>query len=292
MNNQNNIQEFNANSNQGNIAGSIPEFSTANVRTPDSSNEPRTPDISDTHKFDSNNGGINGGGELVRITELTKRYGKKSALSRVSLTLEPGRIVGLLGPNGSGKTTLMKILTGTIRSFEGDVTVNGKEIGPESKALISYLPDTTYHSPWMCPLDMISLFRDFYADFDEVKCREMLKRLDLNEKQKIRTMSKGMMEKFQLCLVMARNAKLYILDEPIGGVDPAARDYILDTILSNYSEDATIFMSTHLISDVERIFDTVIFLKEGEIVLQGNIDNIRAKEGKSIDELFREVFKC
>jgi ABC-2 type transport system ATP-binding protein len=144
----------------------------------------------------------------------------------------------------------------------------------------------------MTPLDVISLFKDFYADFDEHKCREMLKRLGLSEKQRIKTMSKGMIEKFQLCLVMSRNARLYILDEPIGGVDPAARDYILDTILTNYNEDATIFMSTHLISDVERIFDTVIFLKEGEIVLEGNIDNIRAKEEKSIDELFREVFKC
>jgi len=231
-------------------------------------------------------------GELVRITGLTKKYGKKTALSNVNLTLEPGRIVGLLGPNGSGKTTLMKILAGTIKDFQGSVTVNGKEIGPETKAIISYLPDTTYHSPWMRPSDMIALFRDFYADFDEQKCRGMLRRLGLDEKQKISTMSKGMMEKFQLCMVMSRNARLYILDEPIGGVDPASRDFILDTILTNYSEDATIFMSTHLISDVERIFDTVIFLKEGEIVLQGDIDNIREKEGKSIDELFREVFKC
>ncbi|MEL7656525.1 MAG: ABC transporter ATP-binding protein, partial [Bacillota bacterium] len=166
------------------------------------------------------------------------------------------------------------------------------DIGPSTKALVSYLPDSTYFSPWMCPLDMIALFKDFYADFDEHKCLEMLKRLGLNEKQKIKTMSKGMIEKFQLCLVMSRNARLYILDEPIGGVDPAARDYILDTILTNYNEDSTIFMSTHLISDVERIFDTVIFLKEGEIVLQGNIDNIRAEEEKSIDQLFREVFKC
>lgn len=231
-------------------------------------------------------------GELVRITSLTKKYGNKAALSNVNLTLESGHIVGLLGPNGSGKTTLIKILTGAIKDFDGAVTINGKTIGPESKALVSYLPDTAYFSPWMCPLDMIALFRDFYSDFDEHKCLEMLKRLGLNEKQKIKTMSKGMIEKFQLCLVMSRNAMLYILDEPIGGVDPAARDYILDTILANYNEEATIFMSTHLISDVERIFDTVIFLREGEIVLQGNIDNIRAEEEKSIDQLFREVFKC
>lgn len=230
--------------------------------------------------------------ELVKITDLTKKYGKKTALSHVNLTLEPGRIVGLLGPNGSGKTTLIKILTGAIRDFEGAVTVNGKQIGPESKALVSYLPDTTYHSEWMCPLHMIAIFKDFYADFDETKCREMLQRMGLNERQRIKTMSKGMQEKFQLCMVMSRNAKIYVLDEPIGGVDPAARDYILDTILTNYSEDATIFMSTHLISDVEKIFDTVIFLREGEVVLEGNIDNIREKEGKSIDALFREVFKC
>ena len=230
--------------------------------------------------------------ELVRITNLTKKYQNKSALSNVNLTLESGHIVGLLGPNGSGKTTLIKILTGAINEYDGAVTINGKAIGPESKALVSYLPDTAYFSPWMCPLDMIALFKDFYSDFNEHKCLEMLKRLGLNEKQKIKTMSKGMIEKFQLCLVMSRNAMLYVLDEPIGGVDPAARDYILDTILTNYNEDATIFLSTHLISDVERIFDTVIFLKEGEVVLQGNIDNIREEEGKSIDQLFREVFKC
>lgn len=229
---------------------------------------------------------------LVKVTGLTKKYQNKAALSNLNLELEPGHIIGLLGPNGSGKTTLIKILTGAIRDFDGAVTIGGKTIGPDTKAMVSYLPDTAYFSPWMCPLDMIGLFRDFYADFDEHKCREMLKRLDLNEKQKIKTMSKGMIEKFQLCLVMSRNARLYILDEPIGGVDPAARDYILDTILTNYSEDATIFMSTHLISDVERIFDTVVFLREGEIVLQGNIDNIREKEEKSIDQLFREVFKC
>jgi ABC-2 type transport system ATP-binding protein len=230
--------------------------------------------------------------ELVRITNLTKKYNSKAALSNINLTLESGHIVGLLGPNGSGKTTLIKILTGVLNDYEGAVSINGKSVGPESKALVSYLPDTAYFSPWMRPLDMIALFKDFYSDFNEHKCLEMLRRLGLNEKQRIKTMSKGMIEKFQLCLVMSRNAMLYILDEPIGGVDPAARDYILDTILSNYNEDATIFLSTHLISDVERIFDTVVFLKEGEIVLQGNIDNIREEEGKSIDQLFREVFKC
>ncbi|WP_227017533.1 ABC transporter ATP-binding protein [Sinanaerobacter chloroacetimidivorans] len=230
--------------------------------------------------------------KLVEIQNLTKHYKNKAALLDLNLTLEPGHIVGLLGPNGSGKTTLLKILTGVIRDYSGKVTIQGNEIGPSTKALVSYLPDSSYFSPWMCPLDVISLFKDFYSDFDEKKCIEMLGRLGLSEKQKIKTMSKGMLEKFQLCLVMSRNALLYLLDEPIGGVDPAARDFILDTILSNYNEAGTIFMSTHLISNVERIFDTVMFLKEGEIVLQDDIDNIRLKEGKSIDQLFREVFKC
>lgn len=230
--------------------------------------------------------------ELVKIAGLTKKYGAKTALSDLNLTVEPGHIVGLLGPNGSGKTTLIKILTGVIKDYRGEVSIGGNAVGPATKALVSYLPDTAYFSPWMTPLSMISLFKDFYADFNEAKCLEMLRRLGLNEKQRIKTMSKGMIEKFQLCLVMSRNARLYVLDEPIGGVDPAARDFILDTILTNYSEDSTIFMSTHLISDVERIFDTVVFLKEGEVVLQGNIDSIREKEEKSIDQLFREVFKC
>lgn len=229
---------------------------------------------------------------LVSISGLTKKYKNKAVLKDLNLTLEPGHIVGLLGPNGSGKTTLIKILTGAIQDFQGSVLINGSEVGSSTKALVSYLPDTPYFDTWMTPGDMICLFKDFYQDFDEKKCLDMLQRLGLSKNQKIKTMSKGMIEKFQLCLVMARNARLYILDEPIGGVDPAARDFILDTILTNYNEDATILMSTHLIADVERIFDTVLFLREGEIVLQGDIDNIRAQEGKSIDQLFREVFKC
>ena len=240
----------------------------------------------------SGSGSKAGSSELIKITALTKKYKTKEVLSNIDLSIEPGHIVGLLGPNGSGKTTLIKILTGAIREYNGKVTINGNPVGPSTKALVSYLPDTSYFSPWMCPTDMITLFKDFYQDFDEKKCYDMLHRLGLNEKQKIKTMSKGMIEKFQLCLVMSRNALLYVLDEPIGGVDPAAREFILDTILTNYNEDATILMSTHLISDVERIFDTVIFLKEGEVVLQGNIDNIREDKGKSIDQLFREVFKC
>ena len=229
---------------------------------------------------------------LVEIINVTKTYQSKAALSNLNLSLKPGHIVGLLGPNGSGKTTLMKILAGVLKDYEGSVTINGESIGPNTKAVVSYLPDVSYFSAWMRPIDVMALFKDFYADFDEGKCSEMVKKLGLDEKQRIKTMSKGMIEKFQLCLVMSRNAMLYVLDEPIGGVDPAARDYILDTILSNYNEDGTIFLSTHLISDVERLFDTVVFIKEGEVVLNGEIDTIREKEGKSIDQLFREVFKC
>lgn len=235
---------------------------------------------------------LNQGGSLVEVKALTKSYKSKAVLNNISLALEPGHIVGLLGPNGSGKTTLIKILTGAIKDYQGNVSINGDPVGPGTKAVVSYLPDTAYFSPWMRPTDMISLFKDFYADFDDKKCLDMLHRLGLSEKQRIKSMSKGMIEKFQLCLVMSRNALFYVLDEPIGGVDPAARDFILDTILTNYNENSTILMSTHLISDVERIFDTVIFLREGEIVLQGNIDNIREEEGKSIDQLFREGFKC
>ncbi|HPF19669.1 MAG: ABC transporter ATP-binding protein [Anaerovoracaceae bacterium] len=229
---------------------------------------------------------------LVEIANVTKTYQSRKALSALNLNLEPGHIVGLLGPNGSGKTTLMKILTGVLKDYTGTVTINGETVGAKTKALVSYLPDVSYFSAWMRPTDVIALFKDFYADFDEQKCLEMVKRLGLDEKQRIKTMSKGTIEKFQLCLVMSRNALLYVLDEPIGGVDPAARDYILSTILSNYNEAGTIFVSTHLISDVEKIFDTVVFLKEGEVVLHGEIDEIRQREGKSIDELFREVFKC
>jgi ABC-2 type transport system ATP-binding protein len=229
---------------------------------------------------------------LVEIANVTKTYQSRKALSALNLNLEPGHIVGLLGPNGSGKTTLMKILTGVLKDYTGAVTINGETVGAKTKALVSYLPDVSYFSAWMRPIDVIALFKDFYADFDEQKCLEMVKRLGLDEKQRIKTMSKGTIEKFQLCLVMSRNALLYVLDEPIGGVDPAARDYILSTILSNYNEAGTIFISTHLISDVEKIFDTVVFLKEGEVVLHGEIDEIRQREGKSIDELFREVFKC
>ncbi len=237
-------------------------------------------------------GNMSGQNQLVSICNLTKKYNQKPALSNLNLSFGPGHIIGLLGPNGSGKTTLLKILAGVCNDYEGTVTINGMPIGAQTKAMVSYLPDTSYFSPWMTPLDMMNLFQDFYFDFDEAKCEDMMGRLRLNPKQKIKQMSKGTIEKFQLSLVMSRKAKLYLLDEPIGGVDPAARDFILDTILNHYNEEGTILLSTHLISDVERIFDTIIFLKDSEIVLQGDIDSIREEEGKSIDHLFREVFKC
>ncbi len=231
-------------------------------------------------------------GPLVRIQNLSKQYGHKLALKNVSLELQPGAIIGLLGPNGSGKTTMLKILGGVNTIYGGSVLIDGQAPGVYTKSVVSYLPDKTYFGDWMKPKDVIALFKDFYTDFNEAKCQEMLQRLSLDINQRIKTMSKGTIEKFQLCLTMSRDAKLFLLDEPIGGVDPAARDFILDTILNNYNENATILMSTHLIADVERIFDTVIFLKDGEIALHDQIDVIRAEQGKSIDALFREVFKC
>ena len=229
---------------------------------------------------------------IIKTDNVSKAYNGKNVLNNINLELKKGHIIGLLGPNGSGKTTLMKILTGTMMDYTGNVLIEEKPVGVKTKAIVSYLPDSSYFSSWMKPIDLIQMFSDFYEDFDSEKCQKMLDSLGLDKNQRIKTMSKGMIEKMQLCLVMSRNARLYVLDEPIGGVDPAARDYILDTILSNYNEDSTILMSTHLIPDVERIFDTYVFFKEGNIVMQGEIDDIREREGKSIDELFREVFKC
>lgn len=228
----------------------------------------------------------------AEVRNLTKNYGRFTALKDVNLVLPKGKIIGLLGPNGSGKTTLIKILTGLITNFNGEVLVEGKPVGACSKALVSYLPDRNYFADWMRAKDAIFLFSDMYTDFNGAKAFQMLDRLGLNAEQKIKSMSKGMIDKFQLCLVMSREARLYILDEPLGGVDPAARDFILDTVLKNYSEDSSVIISTHLISDVERIFDTVIFLKQGQVMLCDEIDTLREKTQKSVDQLFREVFKC
>ena len=229
---------------------------------------------------------------LIEVSHLSKYYGKKAALNNVSLTLEPGKIIGLLGPNGSGKTTLIKVLNGLLKDIKGEVMIHGQKPGKSTKAIISYLPDDDYFSDWMKAEDAVQLFKDFYKDFDADKASSLMERLSIDPKQRIKTMSKGQKEKFQLSLVMSRNALVYIFDEPIGGVDPAAREVILDIILNNYSEDSLVLISTHLITDIEKIFDEVIFLKEGEVVLHRNVEELRSETGKSVDELFREVFKC
>ncbi len=229
---------------------------------------------------------------LLEFTNVTKTYGNKQALSNVNFTLEAGKIFGLLGPNGSGKTTIMKLINGLIQPTSGTVLINGAAPGIASKKAISFLPDRTYLNNWMRVRDTFDMFGDFYADFDRVKAEEMLKSLQIDGSAPLKSLSKGTLEKVQLILVMARKAKLYLLDEPIAGVDPAARDYILRTILNNYGEDSTILLSTHLITDVEKIFEQVLFIKNGQIDLQGNVDDIRAQYNNSIDGLFREVYKC
>ncbi len=231
-------------------------------------------------------------GELLTFSKVTKTFGNKTALSNVSFSLESGKIVGLLGPNGSGKTTILKLANGLLQPTSGEILIEGSHLGIKSKSIVSFLPERTYLNDWMRVCDLFAFFSDFYADFSMEKARDMLHSLHINENDKLKTMSKGTKEKVQLILVMSRNAHIYLLDEPIGGVDPAARDYILNTIISNYSENSTVLISTHLIQDVEKIFDDVLFLSDGEIVLNDSVDNIREKNGKAIDELFREVFKC
>ena len=229
---------------------------------------------------------------LIKVSSLTKKYGSFTALNDINLEIESGHITGLLGPNGSGKTTLIKIICGLLVPTAGEVTVEGNPVGVESKKVISYLPDTTYLGKSSPVQEVIDYFRDFYEDFDENRAYDMLQKLGIDPRSRLRALSKGTKEKVQLILVMSRRADLYILDEPIAGVDPAARDYILNTIITNYDENASILISTHLISDVENILDEVIFLKQGNIVRQCAVDDIRSNEGKSVDALFREVFKC
>ena len=229
---------------------------------------------------------------LLEANNLSKSYGAFPALQNVNLTINCGRIIGLLGPNGSGKTTLLKIINGLLVPSSGSITIGGEAPGVITKQHISYLPDTSYFPKWMKITDLFTYFNDFYADFDEAKAREMLHRLNINEKMKLKQMSKGTLEKVQLILTMSRNANLYCLDEPIGGVDPATRDYILQTIINNYSENASVLISTHLISDVESILDDVIFLQDGQIRLQSSVEDIREQNGQSVDSLFREVFRC
>ena len=229
---------------------------------------------------------------LIACRGLYKSYGLRPALSGVDLEVGPGRIVGLLGPNGSGKTTLIKLLCGLLQPTTGRLAVDGAPIGPCTKSVVSYLPDRMYFANWMRAVDLFDLFRDFYADFDYEKALSMCRSLGVEPRDRLKSMSKGTKEKVQLVLVMARAAKLYLLDEPIAGVDPAARDFILRTILTNYNENGTVLISTHLISDIEKVLDEAIFLKEGKIMLHTTVDDIREKEGKSVDALFREIFRA
>ncbi len=229
---------------------------------------------------------------VLECKGLTKQYGRTLALDDVSFTLEEGRIVGLLGPNGSGKTTFIKLCNGLLTPSSGELRICGYAPGKESKALVSYLPDRPYLPNWMDVTQALDMYEDFYADFDRKRALEMLAHLGIVEKQRIRQMSKGTKEKVQLILVMSRAAKLYLLDEPIGGVDPATRDYMLKTIITNYEPQSTVLISTHLIADVEQALDQVIFIDHGRIVLQSDTDLIRAEKGMSVDALFREVFKC
>lgn len=230
--------------------------------------------------------------DILTCTGLVKSYGSKLALNHIDLSLPQGKIVGLLGPNGSGKTTLIKLTAGILTPTAGEILIDGRAPGVGTKEIVSYLPERSYLNDWMSAGQIIDMFRDFYADFDPNKAYDMLDRLGVSRRDKLKTMSKGTKEKVQLILVMSRNAGLYLLDEPIGGVDPAARDYILNTIISNYAENSTVVISTHLISDVEQVLDEVVFISGGKIALQSSVDDIREKEGKSVDALFREVFKC
>lgn len=228
----------------------------------------------------------------IEINGLTKTFGDLTALDNVTVSLEKGQIVGLLGPNGSGKTTLIKILNGLLTPTAGSALINGSRPGVETKRAVAYLPDRNALPDYMTTDQLMDLYGDFFADFNRLKAEAMVDDLGIDRKQQMKKMSKGTKEKLQLCLVMAREADVYLLDEPIGGVDPATRDYILRTIISNYNEDAVVLISTHLIADIESVLDDVIFLKQGRIELHKKADEIREETGESVDQLFREVFKC
>ena len=228
----------------------------------------------------------------IEINNLTKKFSDLTALDDVTLSLEEGQIVGLLGPNGSGKTTLIKILNGLLQPTSGSVTINGSAPGVSTKRAVAYLPDRNALPDYMTASQLMDIYADFFEDFDRMKAEAMVDDLGINRKQTMKKMSKGTKEKLQLCLVMARKADVYLLDEPIGGVDPATRDYILRTIISNYNENAVVLISTHLISDVESVLDDVVFIQNGKIALHKAADEIREEKGESIDKLFREVFKC
>ena len=229
---------------------------------------------------------------LLEATNLSKKYGNTVGLHPIDLTLPSGKIIGLLGPNGSGKTTLIKLIAGLLTPTTGTIAVCGKPIGPETKAMVSYLPDRDYFDPGLKITALLDYFSDFYKDFDRQRAEDMLTGLGINLNKRFNTLSKGTREKVQLSLVMSRRAKLYLLDEPIAGVDPAARDFILHTILTNYDPEATVLISTHLIADVEPVLQEFIFVHNGQIIRQGTVEEIHNEEGKTIDELFREVFRC
>lgn len=229
---------------------------------------------------------------ILEIKNLIKKYHTKNVIDNISLNVDSGKIVGLLGPNGSGKTTLIKLLAGLLTATSGDILIDNKEIGIETKAIVSFLPDRPYFANWMKVHDILAFFADFYRDFSMKKATEMLKLLNIGVNDRIKTMSKGTKEKLNLVLVMSRAARLYLLDEPIAGVDPAARDYILRTIISNYSEDSSVIITTHHIADVEKILDDVIFLNEGKIELNSAVEDLREEYGKSVDEIFRETYIC
>ncbi len=229
--------------------------------------------------------------EILRCENLSKAYGNLLALSNINITLESGKIVGLLGPNGSGKTTLIKLINGLLTASSGEIYVNGNKPGVLSKSDVSYLPDSIYLNSWMRICQIVSYFADFYPDFRVDLAYEMLTRLGIEPQMKLKSLSKGNKEKVCLILAMSRNARLYVLDEPIAGVDPAARDYVISTIIQNYNPEATVLISTHLITDIEEVLDEAIFLKQGQVVMHKTVDEIRAENNMSVDELFREVFK-
>ncbi|MCK9443634.1 MAG: ABC transporter ATP-binding protein [Tissierellaceae bacterium] len=227
---------------------------------------------------------------IIEIRDLTKSYFTKKALDNINLNVEKGKVVGVLGPNGSGKTTLIKILTGILRETKGEVLIDGNSPGVATKAIVSYLPDRNFLYNWMSIQDAVDFFKDFYGDFDENKAYELLDFMKLNRSMKVNELSKGMVEKLNLTLVLSRNAKIYVLDEPIAGVDPVARDQILDAIIGNFNESSTMLITTHLVRDMENIFDDVVFLKEGKVLLEGNAEALREDRGTQIDDLYKEVF--